>query len=56
MTSGTQPAARVTGSLRSAGGTGVVRIESRYEAAVPEVWSAITDPAAPCCMARASGR
>lgn len=35
---------RVLGSLRVADGRGVVHIENRYDAAVEEVWSAITEP------------
>jgi uncharacterized protein YndB with AHSA1/START domain len=34
----------ILGSLRSAGDTGVVRIEHRYDADIDEVWSALTDP------------
>jgi uncharacterized protein YndB with AHSA1/START domain len=35
---------RVLGSLRSAGGKGVVRIEDRYGTGIDELWSALTDP------------
>lgn len=35
---------RILGSLRSEDGKGVVRIESSYEAAIDDVWSAITQP------------
>lgn len=44
MTSNAHPAARIIGSLRSAGGKGVVRIEDRYDADVDDLWSALTDP------------
>jgi len=36
---------RVLGTLRSENGLGVVRIEDRLDAAIDEVWAAITDPA-----------
>jgi uncharacterized protein YndB with AHSA1/START domain len=36
---------RILGSLRSADGTGVVRIEDRYDTDVDDLWSALTDPA-----------
>ena len=35
---------RVLGTLRSAGGTGVVLIEDRYDTDVDDLWSAVTDP------------
>ena len=35
---------RVLGSLRSAEGTGVVRIEDRYDTDIDDLWSALTDP------------
>jgi uncharacterized protein YndB with AHSA1/START domain len=44
MTDETRTATRVLGSLRSAGGTGVVRIEDRYDTDVDDLWSAVTDP------------
>jgi uncharacterized protein YndB with AHSA1/START domain len=34
----------VLGSLRSAGGTGVVRLEDTYDTDARDLWSAITDP------------
>ena len=34
----------VLGSLRSADGTGVVRIEDRYDTDIDDLWSALTDP------------
>jgi uncharacterized protein YndB with AHSA1/START domain len=44
MTSNASAGPRVLGSLRSAGGEGVVRIESRLDAGIDDVWSALTDP------------
>src|SRR5215469_3160482 len=44
MTSNSRPATRILGSLRSADGAGVVRIEDRYDADIDDLWSAITDP------------
>jgi uncharacterized protein YndB with AHSA1/START domain len=35
---------RVLGSLRSADGAGVVRIEDRYDTDIDDLWSALTDP------------
>ena len=39
-TSGT----RILGSLRSADGKGVVRMEDRFDADIDDLWSALTDP------------
>jgi uncharacterized protein YndB with AHSA1/START domain len=44
---------RILGSLRSADGKGVVRIEERYDTDIDDLWSAITDPAR---LARWHGR
>src|SRR6266705_309217 len=44
MTSSSRPGSRILGSLRSADGTGVVRIEDRYETDIDDLWSAFTDP------------
>ena len=44
MTSNARPGTRVLGSLRSADGTGVVRIEDRYDTGIGDLWSALTDP------------
>ena len=44
MTS-TSPPTRILGSLRSADGKGVVRIEDRYDTEIGDLWSALTDPA-----------
>lgn len=35
---------RIVGSLRSADGKGVVRIEDRYDTDIDDLWSALTDP------------
>ncbi len=44
MTSSPRPGPRILGSLRSAGGKGVVRIEDRYGTGTDDLWSALTDP------------
>ncbi len=44
MTSTPRPGPRILGSLRSAGGRGVVRIENRYVASIADLWLALTDP------------
>ncbi len=44
MTSSARPAIRILGSLRSADGKGVVRMEDRFDTDVDDVWSALTDP------------
>ncbi len=44
---------RILGSLGSAGGKGVVRIEDRYDTDIDDLWAAITDPAR---LARWHGR
>lgn len=44
MTSDASPGTRILGSLRSAEGVGVVRIEDRYDTDIDDLWSAITDP------------
>jgi len=44
MTSNERAGTRVLGSLRSAEGTGVVRIEDRYDTGIEDLWSALTDP------------
>jgi uncharacterized protein YndB with AHSA1/START domain len=45
MTSNAGAGPRILGSLRSAGGKGVVRMEDRFDAGIDDVWSALTDPA-----------
>src|SRR5260370_23426943 len=44
MTSNARPGSRILGSLRSADGNGVVRIEDRYDTDIDDLWSALTDP------------
>jgi uncharacterized protein YndB with AHSA1/START domain len=44
MTGNARAGTRILGSLRSADGTGVVRIEDRYDTDIEDLWSALTDP------------
>jgi uncharacterized protein YndB with AHSA1/START domain len=44
MTSNTSRGIRILGSLRSADGTGIVRVEDRYDTDAGDLWSALTDP------------
>src|SRR5262245_20970085 len=44
MTSNVPASDRILGSLRSAEGRGIVRIEDRLRARVDDVWSALTEP------------
>jgi uncharacterized protein YndB with AHSA1/START domain len=44
MTSNTRSGGRILGSLRSANGKGVVRIEERYDTDLDDLWSALIDP------------
>ena len=44
MTSNARPGTRILGSLRSAEGTGAVRVEDRYDTDIDDLWSALTDP------------
>jgi uncharacterized protein YndB with AHSA1/START domain len=44
MTSNAGGGRRILGSLRSADGKGVVRIEDRYNTDIDDLWSAVTDP------------
>ena len=44
MTNDASPGTRILGSLRSADGAGVVRIEDRYDTDIDDLWSAISDP------------
>jgi uncharacterized protein YndB with AHSA1/START domain len=44
MTGSGRAATRILGSLRSEDGTGVVRIEDRYDTEIDDLWSALTDP------------
>ena len=38
------PRPRIVGSLRSADGAGVVRLEGHLDAGIADLWSALTDP------------
>jgi uncharacterized protein YndB with AHSA1/START domain len=44
MTSSSRPHIRILGSLRSAEGSGVVRIEDDYDTDIDDLWSALIDP------------
>jgi uncharacterized protein YndB with AHSA1/START domain len=44
MTSNARPGTRILGSLRSANGKSVVRMEDRLDTDIEDVWSAFTDP------------
>ena len=44
MTNNAQAPNRILGSLRSAEGKGVVRVEDRFDTDIDDLWSAITDP------------
>ena len=44
MTSTTQGGNRIQGSLRSADGKGVVRMQDRFDTDIDDLWSALTDP------------
>ena len=44
MTSNARPGARILGSMRSADGKGVVRMEDRFDTDIDDLWSALTDP------------
>jgi uncharacterized protein YndB with AHSA1/START domain len=44
MTSNARGGGRILGSLHSADGKGVVRMEDRFDTDVDDVWSALTDP------------
>ena len=35
---------RILGTLRSADGKGIVRIEDRFDTGIDDLWSALTDP------------
>ena len=39
-----KPDPRILGSLQSAGGKGIVRIENRFSTDIDDLWSALTDP------------
>jgi len=44
MTSNARGSGRILGSLRSADGQGVVRMEDSFDADIDDLWSALTDP------------
>jgi uncharacterized protein YndB with AHSA1/START domain len=44
MTSNAREGGRILGSLESAEGKGIVRMEDRFDAGIDDVWSALTDP------------
>jgi uncharacterized protein YndB with AHSA1/START domain len=44
MTSNAHGGDRILGSLRSADGKGIVRMEDRFDTDIDDVWSALTDP------------
>jgi uncharacterized protein YndB with AHSA1/START domain len=44
MTSNARGGGRILGSLGSADGKGIVRMEDRFGSAIDDVWSALTDP------------
>ena len=44
MTSNDRASGRILGSLRSADGKGVVRMEDRFDTDIDDLWSALTDP------------
>ena len=44
MTSNARAGTRTLGSLRSANGKGVVRMQDRFDTDIDDVWSALTDP------------
>ena len=44
MTGNTQAGPRVLGSLQTADGKGIVRIDDRYDTNINDLWSALTEP------------
>jgi uncharacterized protein YndB with AHSA1/START domain len=44
MTSNERAGTPILGSLRSADGKGIVRMEDRYDTDIDDLWSALTDP------------
>ena len=44
MTSNARGSSRILGSLRSADGKGIVRMEDRFDTDIDDLWSALTDP------------
>ena len=45
MSTETPGGVRLLGTLRAADGTGIVRLEDRFDTGVDDLWSALTDPA-----------
>jgi len=45
MSGNAGPGSRLLGTLGSADGAGVVRIEDRYDTTIEDLWEALTDPA-----------
>jgi uncharacterized protein YndB with AHSA1/START domain len=44
MTDGISPESRIKGTLLTADGKGIVRMEDRYDTSIEDLWSALTDP------------
>jgi uncharacterized protein YndB with AHSA1/START domain len=44
MTTGGPAGTRILGSLRSADGKGIVRMQDRFDTDIDDLWSALTDP------------
>lgn len=44
MTSNTPASPRILGSLRTADGKGIVRMQDRFDTDIDDLWSALTDP------------
>jgi uncharacterized protein YndB with AHSA1/START domain len=44
MTSNTRGSGRILGSLRSADGKGIVRMQDHFDTDIDDLWSALTDP------------
>jgi len=44
MTSNARPGPRILGSLRSADGKGVVRMQDRFDTDIDDLWPALTEP------------
>src|SRR5262252_614828 len=44
MTSNASGSNRILGSLRSADGKGIVRMEDRFDTDIDDLWAALTDP------------
>ena len=44
MTSNARAGTRILGSLRSADGKGIVRMEDRFDTDIDDLWSALTEP------------